>query len=114
MVVARAAARFLFQVAVGLILTTVVAAIWALAGGSGFAHAFHVSLYVFGGLALMMGAFGVGGVSPSQGFVGGDRFSGRIPGLKASAYTPPDGTAVNANAILLVTGATLIGVAIAV
>ncbi len=114
MVVARAAAQFLFQVAVGLVLTTLLAAVWAVAGGSGFEHTFHVSLYVFGALALMMGAFGVGGVSPSQGFVGGDRFSGRIPGLRAGAYTPPDGTAVNANAILLVTGATLIGIAIAI
>lgn len=114
MVVGRAAAHFLFQVVVGLILTTVVAAVWAATGGDDFAHTFHVSLYVFGGLALMMGAFGIGGVSPSQGFIGGDRFSGRIPGLRADAYAPPDGTAVNATAILLVTGATLIGIAIAV
>jgi len=111
--VVRAAAYFLFQVVVGLFITTVVAALWAL-GGADFAHTFHVALYVFGALALMMGAFGVGGVSPSQGFFGGDRFSGRIPGLKAGAYAPPDGTAVNATAILLFTGATLIGIAVAV
>jgi len=113
MVLLRAAAHFFFQVAVGMILTTIVAALLAL-GGAGFEHTYHVALFVLGGLALMMGGFGVGGVSPSQGFVGGDRFSGRIPGLRAGAYVPPDGTAVNANAILLVTGAALIGIGIAV
>lgn len=114
MLVVRAVLHFLVQVVAGMAITAVVAALWALSGGEAFAHTFHVSLYVFGGLALMMGAFGVGGVSPSQGFVGGDRFSGWIPGLKAAAYVPPDGTALNANAILLLTGAALIGIAVAV
>jgi hypothetical protein len=72
MVVLRAAGYFFFQVDVGMILKTIVAALWALGG------------------------------------------AGRIPGLRAGAYVPPDGTAVNANAILLVTGAALIGIGIAV
>jgi hypothetical protein len=43
--------------------------------------------------ALVFGAFGVGDMSPSQGFIGG---MGRIPGLKAGTRVSPDGTAVNA------------------
>jgi hypothetical protein len=111
MVIVRAAVHFIYQIVVALILTLLVASLWALARGGGFLHTFHVSLYVFGGLALLLGAVSVGGMSPSAGFIGG---AGRIPGLKAATYVPPDSTAVNANEILLLTGAALIGIATAV
>jgi hypothetical protein len=111
MVIARAAAHFLYQIVIALVLTALVASLWALARGGGFLHTFQVSLYVVGGVAFLLGAIGVGGVSPSSGFVNS---AGRIPGLRATAYMPPDGTAVNPTAILLVTGAALIGIALAV
>ena len=111
MVVVRAVALFLYQTVAVLVITVIVASLWALARGGGFLHTFHVSLYFFGGLALLIGAVGVGGMSPSAGFVGG---GGWIPGIKSTTYVQPDGTAVNATAILLFTGAALIGIALLV
>ncbi len=111
MVIARAAAHFLYQIVFALVLTAIVASLWALARGGGFLHPFHVALYAVGGLAFLLGAIGLGGVSPSSGFID---TAGRIPGLGAATYVPPDGTAVNPTAILLVTGAALIGIALAV
>jgi len=108
---ARAFMQFVRQLVVALLLTTALASLWALVGGEDFVHAFHVSLYVFGGIAVFLGALGVGGMSPSSGLVGAD---GMAPGLKAGTWVPPDGTAVNSTAILLVTGAVLIGIGIAV
>lgn len=110
-VIVRAAAHFVYQIVVALALSLIVAALWALARGGGFVHAFQVSLYVVGGLVLLMGAIGLGGISPSAGFIGG---VGRIPGLKAATYVPPDSTAVNPTAILFLTGAAMIGLAVAV
>jgi hypothetical protein len=110
-VLRSAAAHFLLQVLVGTLVALVVAALWALAKGGAFVHALHPGLYVIGGVALLFGAFGVGGVSPSQGVI---ETSGRIPGMKAITRVPPDGTAVNGTAILLLTGLALIGLAIAV
>jgi hypothetical protein len=111
MVIVRAAAHFVYQIVVALVLTLIVASLWALARGGGFVHTFHVSLYVVGGFVLLMGAIGLGGISPSAGFIGG---AGRIPGLKAATYVPPDSMAVNPTAVLLLTGAAMIGIAIAV
>jgi hypothetical protein len=110
-VLARALVHFLRQLVVALVLTTAFASLWALAGGGGFVHAFHVGLYAFGAIGLFLGALGVGGMSPSSGLVGSD---GMVPGLKAGTWVPPDGTAVNPTAILLVTGAVLIGIGVAV
>jgi hypothetical protein len=110
-VVLRAIALFLYQTIGALVITLIVALLWTVARGGGFLRTFHVSLYVFGSLALLLGAVGVGGMSPSSGFVGG---GGRIPGLKSTTYVDPDGTAVNATAILLFTGAALIGIALTV
>ena len=107
----RAFAYFVCQLVVALVITTAVAILWALTGGGDFVHALHVSLFVFGGIALFLGALGVGGMSPSSGLVGSD---GMVPGLKAGTWVPPDGTAVNPTAILLATGAVLIGIGIAV
>ena len=109
---ARAIALFLVQTSVCLLITAGIGAIWALANSGGFLHAFHVSLYVFGCVDLALGALGVGGVSPSWGFVAGAGatpgiFAGRLPGIKTSMWVPPDGTAVNATAILLFTGIAL-------
>jgi len=108
---ARAFVHFVRQLVVALVLTTAFASLWALMGGGGFVHILHVGLYVFGGIALFLGALGVGGMSPSSGLIGSD---GMVPGLKAGTWVPPDGTAVNPTAILLVTGAVLIGIGIAV
>src|SRR5262249_35969316 len=111
MVVVRTFALFVRQVVVALVITIAVASLWALTGDQGFVHTFHISLYLFGAIALVLGALGVGGTSPSSGLTGSD---GMVPGLKAGTWVPPEGTAVNATAILLVTGAVLIGIAIAI
>lgn len=97
-------------------ITTCVAAIWALANHGGFLHAFHIGLYVFGCVTLAMGVLGVGGVSPTHGLLGAvgsvpGLMAGRLPGLKTTAYANPDGTAVNATAILLFTGIALLVIA---
>ena len=107
----NAVARFVVQLVIGVLLALVVAALWALAKGGAFVSAFHVGLYVFGGIALLLGALGVGGMSPSQGVI---ETYGRIPRMKAYSYVPPDGTAVNSTAIFLLTGVVLVGLAIAV
>ena len=111
MVIARAAAHFVYQIIVALLLSVLVASLWAWARGGGFAHTFHVSLYAVGGFVFLMGAIGLGGVSPSAGFIGG---MGRIPGVKAATYVPPGSTAVNPSGIFLITGIALIGIAFAV
>jgi len=111
MVVIHAFVHFVCRFVVALVVVTAVAALWALTGSGGFLHAFHVSLFVFGGVALMFGAIGLGGMSPSSGLIGSD---GMVPGLKAGTWNPPDGTAANSTAIMLVTGAALIGIGIAV
>jgi hypothetical protein len=110
-VVLRAIALFLYQTIGALVITLIVALLWTLARGEGFLHTFLVSLYVFGTLAVLLGAVGVGGMSPSSGFLGG---GGRIPGLKSTTYVDPDGTMGNGTAILLFTGAALIAIALAV
>jgi hypothetical protein len=108
----RAVAIFLGQTAVCLLITVAIAAIWAAANhGVGFLSAFHVGLYVFGCVTLALGALGVGGMSPSQGFVNFDFTGGRIPGVPVKMRVSPDGTAVNATAILLFTGISLIAIA---
>lgn len=111
MAIVRVAVLVLYQAFGALLVAVLAALLWTLPLGDGFVHAFRVSLFVVGGLALLLGAVGVGGVSPSMGFVGG---GGRIPGVRASAYVPPDGTPVNATALLLVVGAALVGIAFAV
>jgi hypothetical protein len=80
---ARAFVQFVRQLVVALVLTTAFA---SLMGGGGFIHVFHVGLYVFGGIALFLGALGVGGMSPSSGLIGSD---GMVPGLKAGTWVPP-------------------------
>jgi len=111
MVVFRAFVLVVLRLVVALVITTAVATVWALTGGEDFVHTFHVSLYVFGGIALFLGALGVGGMSPSSGLVGSD---GMVPGLRAGTWVPPDGTTVNSTAILVVTGAVLIGIGVAI
>jgi hypothetical protein len=109
--VARAIALFLGQTLLCLLVTAGIAAIWAAANhGVGFVSAFHVGLYVFGCVTLGLGAFGVGGMSPSQGFVNFDFTAGRLPGVPTKMRVSPDGTAVNGTAILLLTGIALIAI----
>ena len=112
----RAVLLFVVQTSVCLLLTAGIGALWALAGSGSFLHAFHVGLYVFGCVDLALGALGVGGVSPSWGFVSGAGatpgiFAGRLPAIKTDMWVPPDGTAVNATAILLFAGIALIAIA---
>ena len=110
--VVLAAVIFVGQVAACMAITACIAAIWALGNHGGFLHAFHIGLYVFGCVTLAMGVLGVGGVSPSHGLsaVGATPgiMAGRLPGLKTTSRADPDGTAVNATAVLLVTGLTLL------
>jgi hypothetical protein len=105
-VVLRALAHFLLQLAIALAVASVIAAIWALLHGGAFVHAFGVACLIFGGLALLFGAFGIGGMSPSMGLV---ETSGRggtkpLPGMPAFFRTSPGTTAVNATAIFFITG----------
>jgi hypothetical protein len=110
-VVIRGFVIFVCQLVVALVVTTAVAALWALTRGGGFVHALDVGLFVLGGVVLAFGLIGVGGVSPSSGLIGAD---GMTPGIRAGEWVPPDGGAVSPLAILVVTGAALIGIGIAV
>jgi hypothetical protein len=109
--VIRAFVLFVCQVVIGLVVTTAVAALWTHTRDGGFVHAFHVSLFLVGGVVFAFGLLGIGGASPSSGFIGGE---GMIPGLKAGDRVPPDGGAVSPLAILALTGAVLIGIGMAV
>jgi hypothetical protein len=105
----QAVARFVLQLVVGFVSAVVLAALWALAHGGAYMHSLQLGLYIFGVLALLFGALGVGGMSPSRGLV---QTSGRLPGVPALMRTPPGTTEVNATAIFFLTGATLITVAV--
>jgi hypothetical protein len=99
----------LFQLAVALAVAAVIAAIWALAHGGPFVHAFGVACLIFGGVALLFGAFGIGGMSPSIGLV---ETSGRgtnpLPGMPALFRTSPGTTVVNSTGIFFITGIAMV------
>ena len=108
--VLRALAHFLLQLATALAIAAGIAAIWALARGGEFGHAFGVACLLFGGLALLFGAFGVGGMSPSLGLIenAGRGGTNPLPGMPAFLRTSPGATAVNATAIFFITGIAMV------
>ena len=107
--VLRALAHFLFQLAIALAVAAVLAAIWALAHGGPFVHGFGVACLIFGGLALLFGAFGVGGMSPSLGLVETPgRGTNPLPGMPAFFRTSPGTTVVNSTAIFFITGIAIV------
>jgi hypothetical protein len=115
MVVVSALVRFLLQLLTALAVAAVVAAIWAVAHGGRFVHTFGIACFVIGGLALVFGAFGVGGMSPSLGLVEtAGRSRDPLPGMPAFFRTPPGTTAVNATAIFFLTGIAMLVVGFAI
>jgi hypothetical protein len=100
--------HFLLQLLVALAVTSVIALLWTLARGGAFGHTFGTACFVFGVLALLFGALGVGGMSPSRGVVETQTRLGRLPGLPAYMRVSPGTTAVNATAIFLLTGIVMI------
>lgn len=107
----RAAARLFFQLVAVLAVAAVVAALWALARAGAYGHSFGVACLVFGGLALLFGAFGIGGMSRSLGLVetaGTTRSRGPLPGMPAFFRTSPGATPVNSTPIFLLTGIVMI------
>ena len=104
----RALAHLLFQLLIALAVTSFVALIWTLARGGAFGHTFGTACFVFGGAALIFGALGVGGMSPSLGLVETQSRLGRLPGMPAYMRVSPGTTAVNATAIFFLTGIVMI------
>ncbi len=104
----KAVVSFFLQLAICLAVAVVLSGIWALAKGGSYGHSLRLGLFLIGAVAFAFGALGVGGMSPSQGFIGG---MGRIPGVRAGTRVSPDGTAVNATPIFLLTGAVMIVIA---
>jgi hypothetical protein len=92
------------QLVVAAAIAAVVAAIVCGAEETSVAHAFATALLAVGALALLLGAFGLGGVSPMG------TPANMWVRLGTGDDTPPPGEIVaNGTAVLLVTGALLIG-----
>lgn len=105
----RAIGVFLYQLVVALVVAAALAALWALAHGGAFVHAYGTACLVVGCLALLFGALGLGGQSPSRGLVEtAGRGTNRLPGMPAYFRTSPGTTTVNATAIFFVTGIVLL------
>jgi hypothetical protein len=105
----RAAITFVLHLLLTIAGVLVVAVIWAVLHGGTFANSFAVGCYAIGAFVLVMGALGVGGMSPSSGLI---ETSGRIPGLKAYTQVSPGANSVSMTAILLLVGCVLIGIGI--
>ena len=107
----RGAITFAVHLLIGIAGALVVALIWAELHGGTLAQSLAAGCYVVGALVLLMGALGVGGMSPSSGLI---ETSGRIPGLKAYTQVSPGANSVSMTAILLLVGCALIGIGIAI
>jgi hypothetical protein len=104
----RSAIFFLLHLAVAFVVALVVAGIWTLARGGPFEHGFVAGCYLIGTFVLLMGALGVGGLSPSSGLVNA---AGRIPGVRAATLAPGTST-LSMTAVLLLAGLSLDGLAL--
>lgn len=94
----RAVIHFLFQLAVAFAISMALAVIWALAASHSFEFTLHISAILIGVLTILLGFIGFFGPSAADTFL--------TPW--SSIRTPPGATSVNANAILILTGAALI------
>ena len=108
--VKRGAITFVVHLLIAIAGALVVALIWAVLHGGPLVNGLAVGCYAIGALVLLMGALGVGGMSPSSGLI---ETSGRIPGLKAYTQVSPGANSVSMTAILLLVGCVLIGLGIA-
>ncbi len=108
--VRRGAITFVVHLGIAIAVALVVTLGWAELHGGPFIHSLEVGLYVIGALVLLIGALGVGGMSPSSGII---ETSGRIPGLKAYTQVSPGANSVSMTAILLLVGGVLIGMGMA-
>jgi hypothetical protein len=107
--VVRALAHFALQLVVALTIAAVLAAIWAVLRGGAFVPALGTACLLVGCVALLFGALGVGGMSPSQGLVETvGRSRGPLPGMPAFLRVSPGTTSVNATAIFFLTGIVLL------
>ena len=107
---------FLYQLVIVLVIVAAIAAIWALGYGGPFVHAYGTACLVFGCLALLFGAFGLGGMSPSLGLVetAGRGGTNPLPGMPAFFRTSPGTTTVNSTAIFFLTGIVLFVIGFAI
>ncbi len=106
----RGAITFVVHLAIGVVAALVLAAIWAALHGGGFMHSLAIGCYVVGAFSLLLGALGVGGMSPSSGVI---ETSGRLPGLKAYSRVSPGANSVSMTATLMLVGVALIGIGVA-
>ena len=107
----RGAITFVVHLLIGIVGALVVALIWAELHGGTLAQSLAAGCYAVGALVLLMGALGVGGMSPSGGLI---ETSGRIPGLKAYTQVSPGANSISMTAVLLLVGCALIGIGIAI
>src|SRR5438132_1479373 len=99
------------QLSFGLAFALIVSGVIAAAEQTSFTHALEVGLFGVGALAFGLGALGIAGGSPAQTLV---NTYGRFLTVDEFETQPPGGTVVNATAILLLTGALLLGAGVAV
>ena len=109
-VLARGAVQFLISLAIAVGVALTVAAVWTLARGGSFVDQLAIGCFVIGALTVLVGALGVGGMSPSQGLV---ETSGRLPGVRAYVRTSPGTNSISITAILILAGLALIGIGLA-
>ncbi len=110
----RALLHFLLQLAVAVGFAAIVALLWAVGHGGAFVHSLSTACFVIGSVALLFGAMGVGGMSPSRGLVEtAGRAGGRLPGMPAFMWTSPGTTTVNATVIFFLTGVVMFAIGFA-
>lgn len=108
-VLLRAVLHFAVRLVVAIVVAVVVGVVWSLAHGGPLHHTLEAGFYVVGALSLLVGAVGVGGMSPSSTMT---NTVGRIPGIRVGyrAELPPN--TLSLQAILFMTGAVLIGLGV--
>jgi hypothetical protein len=109
-VLRAAVGLFLYQLVIVLVIVARLPAIWALGYGGPFMHAYGTACLVFGCLALLFGALGLGGLSPHWGSwkQPGRGGTNPLPGTPAYFRTSPGTTAVNSTVIFFLTGIVLL------
>jgi hypothetical protein len=108
MVLVRGLVELLLQLAVAVLAALVFAGLWAVARGGPFSDGLRVALFVVGALVVLIGAVGIGGMSPSRDLAQRGRWMGTIPGTPAFLRAEPGEARINPNALLLLTGVVLL------